>query len=386
MYCGNCGNRLPDGTKFCNKCGNRLGIANENRTVKNEYKYNDPEETRLLVQDDEEKTVIMPQESMNNPYVRYGTNGNGRTGPQQVKRENNIPHNIPPAQNLQYRNPQMQQQHTNRNGPEKPKQYDPKVKSKKKKSILLPVIIIIAVLLLIAAVLAVMFWDDLFGNEKTDVSSIESSAEISNNISEEVSEESKEAVKYYGESGILLGMWSLETENCSYKLDLKEDGSADILITRSSGSTTTLNSEFEFVDSLSAIKDINELEYGEKLGIVADARKDRLVIKLNDNFVVLMHKEGVLHSINDDLSGYWRKGTFTITFGDETIKYGGISKKYIALNEKEYYIYDASGESEYIFDGGIGISGAYVSVYFTEDGDLTVNIAGKEYSSMKHVE
>jgi hypothetical protein len=353
MFCGKCGNQLPDDAKFCGKCGNKI------------------EDKKKPVEDHKNEPII--NETVDLPtYNRDDV----RT---EIKRTEYIPDTNPRVQSAE-----IKRKETN---------------VTKKKSILLPIIIGCVALILVAlGILAFIFREDLFGDGNE--ASKEKSEDTSENYfvsaeneslltyeSDEISvEESEQEGFVYGDSGILNGKWSLSTVNGEYELLLKLDGSAKLTVKNKGGSLVFFENEIEFFEKLNDVKDVLNIEEGEKISVFTDFRKNQIVIRYNNRFIILFHEKGQKIMPDDALSGYWRKGTDSFAINEEFITFKGHKNRYIALSETNFYIYDRLEESEFVFNTDVNFSGMLTECIIDENGYLDLFYAGVSYSNLRHVE
>lgn len=349
MFCGKCGNELPDDAKFCGKCGYKLETKKEvventvNEPIINEKAelptYNVEEESNRFKQ-----TVYVPKKKEQEAY----------------KNE--------------------------------------KAEVRKKKSIALPLIIVcVALVIIVLGVLAFVFKDDLFGNDSSEEESvtsenIESSSgngseeDISYETEETSAEESEPDGIVYGDSGISNGQWTLSTSNGNYELLLKLDGSARLKVTNKGGSIVNFESKVKFADKLNNVKDVLDLDEGEELGIFSDIRKNQIVIRYNNKFIILFHESSQKIMPDEALSGYWRKGTDSFAIDEEYITFKGEKNRYLAFSEKNFYVYDSLDESEFVFNTDISFNGFMTECIIDESGYLDLFYDGKNYSNLRHVE
>ena len=349
MFCGKCGNELPDDAKFCGKCGNRIEEKNEAlKEPENLPNYNETADMPIYNGEDGgsqlQQTVYIPKETKQETF----------------KKE--------------------------------------EVKVKKKKSIALPLIICIVALLIVAlGILAFVFKDDIFGEESSEEDSrtnegagvsfvIESDAESDYGIDETSVEESEPDGIVFGDSGISNGQWTLSTDNGSYELLLKLDGRAKLVVTNKGGSVVNFESKVRFVSDLSNAKDVLDIGEGEELGIFTDYRKNQIAIKYNNKYIILFHSSSQKIMPNEALSGFWRKGTDSFAIDEEYITFKGDKNRYLALDEKNFYVYDRMDESEFVFNGDIGSHGTLTECIIDENGYLDLFYAGVNYSNLRHVE
>jgi hypothetical protein len=353
MFCGKCGNQLPDDAKFCGKCGNKI------------------EDKKKPVEDHKNEPII--NETVDLPtYNRDDV----RT---EIKRTEYIPDTNPRVQSAE-----IKRKETN---------------VTKKKSILLPIIIGCVALILVAlGILAFIFREDLFGDGNE--ASKEKSEDTSENYfvsaeneslltyeSDEISvEESEQEGFVYGDSGILNGKWSLSTVNGEYELLLKLDGSAKLTVKNKGGSLVFFENEIEFLEKLNDVKDVLNIEEGEKISVLTDFRKNQIVIRYNNRFIILFHEKSQKIMPDDALSGYWRKGTDSFAINEEFITFKGDKNRYIALSETNFYIYDRLEESEFVFNTDVNFSGMLTECIIDENGYLDLFYAGVSYSNLRHVE
>ncbi len=348
MFCGKCGNELPNDAKFCGKCGYKIETKNE--SVENQINtpiYNETNDLPTFNGNEDKKsfdqTVYIPKER-------------------------------------------------------KQEAFKPEERVRKKKSFVLPLIISFVALAIVAlGVLVFVFKDDIFGNdnseeadttsENADISiGNESETEISESIEETSAEESEPDGIVYGDSGISNGQWTLSTDNGNYELLLKLDGSASLKVTNKGGSVVNFESRVKFADKLNNVKDILDLDEGEELSVFTDFRKNQIVIKYNDKFIILFHKNSQKIMPDEVLSGYWRKGTDSFSIDEEYITLKGDKKRYLAFSEKNFYVYKALEESEFVFNSDISFEGLYAECVIDENGYLDLIYGGESYSNLRHVE
>ena len=348
MFCGKCGNELPDDAKFCGKCGYKIETKNE--SVENQINtpiYNETEDLPTFNGGEDKKsfdqTVYIPKER-------------------------------------------------------KQEAFKPEERVRKKKSFVLPLIISFVTLAIVAlGVLVFVFKDDIFGNDNSEESDTtsesadisignESKTDITVSIEEVSAEESEPEGIVYGDSGISNGQWTLSTDNGNYELLLKLDGSAILKVTNKGGSVVNFESRVKFADKLNNVKDILNLDEGEELSVFTDFRKNQIVIKYNDKFIILFHKNSQKIMPDEALSGYWRKGTDSFAIDEEYITLKGDKKRYLAFSEKNFYVYKALEESEFVFNSDISFEGLYAECVIDENGYLDLIYGGESYSNLRHVE
>jgi hypothetical protein len=89
---------------------------------------------------------------------------------------------------------------------------------------------------------------------------------------------------------------------------------------------------------------------------------------------------------DEALSGYWRKGTDSFSIDEEYITLKGDKKRYLAFSEKNFYVYKALEESEFVFNSDISFEGSYVECVIDENGYLDLIYGGESLSNLRHVE
>lgn len=387
MFCGKCGNRVPDGAKFCNVCGNKIINEQEEKAPLNVNElpvYREDDERTVFEPsvhniEDNDRTVLMPQaekfeeedktvfgapnypvfEEINKPDI-----GVAAEYPVRDDVKNDVRNDV-----------------KNDVRKEKPKKDTVKKKKSKKNSIIIicALIVVVSIVMCTLALTGVLPTKD----ESSDEVSTEESI-ISESVSEEVSEVSVEESEpegfVYGNSGIYNGIWSRTAENTEYTLDLKLDGSA-IFTVKNGASVFTIENTVVFTSSIASINDTLNIGSNQKIFVFTDYRRNNIVVKYNEKYIILSHKNSQSVMADERLGGYWRKGAITFSIDNEFIKFEGETNRYLAINEERYLMYSSLPESPYVFD-----IGSYVDCVINDKGNLDLIYRDIAYNDMKHVE